>query len=370
VTYSSDPIQSILNDLDRTLRQTERWNLWTIFTSLSQQRHMLERVRNFLILHSQQQQSTHAAKPQPPANTTSATPTRPLPLPPPLHSESIKLELTALNAQRDALNAQRDALREEIKFLEQRKAQYLQDQSVMDQSSFTQAISPSPLNSQSSHNLSGYPILSQLSNPGLTSEHLEQLKALHDRTDFLLSSMDSSLQLAFTSMQKNVEVYQTTLHQGLDRMHNLGYQGEVFLSALVNQLAQQLGRELSNHPVSIPDTTQTTFTPPPEIPSQILPPPPEISPLDAPTPPPETAVFSKVPDPNSVFFHREITLGDLFNDSSVESSVNSSVESSVDSSVDSSTDRTSRAGSSSEVTEDMTLEEMNRLFADIPSLQS
>ncbi len=350
MTYSSDPIQSILNDLDRTLRQTERWTLWTLFTRFSQQRHMLERVRNFLILQSQQQPSTPASKPQPPAHTTSPSPSRPRPLPPPLHSESIKLELTALNAQRDALNAQRDALREEIKFLEQRKTQYLQDQAVMEQSSFTQAISPPLLNLQSSHNLSDHSILSHLSNPGLTPEHLEQLKALHDRTDFLLSSMDSSLQLAFTSMQKNVEVYQTTLHQGLDRMHNLGYQGEVFLSALVNQLAQQLGRELSTHPISIPDTTQMTFTPPPEIPSQI------------PTPPPETAVFSTVPDPNSVFSHREITLGNLFDESSAESS--------AESPVGPSTDRTSRAESSSDTTEDMTLEEMNRLFADIPSLQS
>ena len=53
----------------------------------------------------------------------------------------------------------------------------------------------------------------------------------------------SSLQLAFGSMQKNVEVYQATLHTGLDRMHHLGYQGEVLFSTLVNRLAQQVGRE-------------------------------------------------------------------------------------------------------------------------------
>jgi hypothetical protein len=47
-------------------------------------------------------------------------------------------------------------------------------------------------------------------------------------------------------MQKNVEVYQTTLHTGLDRMHHLGYQGEVLFSTLVNRLAQQVGRDMAS----------------------------------------------------------------------------------------------------------------------------
>ena len=79
---------------------------------------------------------------------------------------------------------------------------------------------------------------------GMNEAELARLQSIRDRTDFLLTSMDSSLQLAFGSMQKNVEVYQTTLHTGLDRMHHLGYQGEVLFSTLVNRLAQQVGREM------------------------------------------------------------------------------------------------------------------------------
>jgi hypothetical protein len=88
---------------------------------------------------------------------------------------------------------------------------------------------------------------------------LARLQALRDRTDFLLTSMDSSLHLAFGSMQKNVEVYQTTLHTGLDRMHHLGYQGEVLFSTLVNRLAQQVGRDMA---IALPEQAAPIETAP------------------------------------------------------------------------------------------------------------
>jgi hypothetical protein len=358
VTYQTDQLQSIINELDRTLRHTGRWPLWKLFTRLSQQRQMLERVRNFLVLHAQhptpEPRTTRA--PSNPSTASTTAPIHPRPLPPPhLHPQAIKLELTALTTQRDAISAQRDALREEVNFLVQRKAQYLSDLSLSTPSVNLQAQSP---------------ISSQVATP----QHLEQLNALHDRTDFLLSSMDSSLQLAFTSMQKNVEVYQTTLHQGLDRMHNLGYQSEVLFSALVNQLAQQLGRELADHPVPFTDSPQITSTVSPETPSQDLTRSPAISSSD----PILSSPILSSPVPESQSFNRDITLENIFDNSS--SDVPQTILSQDLEALFKTPDRTpvrtpeSSAESSSpfpdDITEDITLEEMNRLFADIPSLRS
>ena len=412
VMYQADQIQSMINELDRVLHRTGRWRLWNFFIQIHDQHQMLERVRTFLLMQ-QRSDRTPAPAPTPP-------PMRPLP-PPHLHPDSVKLEVAALIAQRDTL-------REEVKFL----------------SAIAQTTDPKT------------PPSSLTSAPTLTSEltlapdtrQVEQLSALHDRTDFLLSSMDSSLQMAFTSMQKNVEVYQTTLHQGLDRMHNLGYQGEVLLSALINHLAQQMGRELAanpanptgnptgnptsnptanltanpttnptNHPTSnptinptinpetnstsnptatLPETIEESKTRPSDARSQRQTPMDLLSPETvrstpktelSPSPQPETAVrFS----PETTLVDREMTLDTLFGNPFDEASSKMSSEISNDvfsdtfgnafgdtlgdfggSSFDSGLDSAHLDSEVNDgITDDITLEEMNALFADIPSLKS
>ena len=398
--YQADPIQSMINELDRVLHRTGRWRLWNLFTQLYDQRQMLERVRSFLLM---QQRSDHRTAPpelSPIAPYPAPALIRPLP-PPHLHPDSVKLEVAALIAQRDAL-------REEVKFL-----------SVLTQTS-DQKI----------------PLLAPPSAPD--TRQIEQLSALHDRTDFLLSSMDSSLQLAFNSMQKNVEVYQTTLHQGLDRMHNLGYQGEVLFSALINHLAQQMGRELAANPTTnsttalpddlwsildrsavpqdapsitpiqspfstltaeaTPETLKTAETLPTSVRSnpqthmdpstpkkqRLIP---ETKPAAEPRP--ETAVrFS----PETAISDREMTLDTLFGNpfgNPFDNTSNDSLSNTFDDSLSdtlgnllgdfggSSSDSvlkdsliSSDANSNFEVSDDITLEEMNTLFTDIPSLRS
>lgn len=318
--YQADQIQSMINELDRVLRRTGRWRLWNLFTQLHDQRQMLDRVRDFLLM---QQRSDHRpATPElaPIAPHPSQALMRPLP-PPHLHPDSVKLEVAALIAQRDAL-------REEVKFL-----------SALTQAPAQKTLTLDPTSDSD-------------------TRQIEQLSALHDRTDFLLSSMDSSLQIAFTSMQKNVEVYQTTLHQGLDRMHNLGYQGEVLFSALINHLAQQMGRELAANSTANLTTVPPDRAAPIQSPFSALaseaPKPPETQktsetrPSEARSNPetelpilphPETAVrFS----PETALGDREMTLDTLFGDPFDETF---------------------------EVNNDITLEEMNALFADVPSLK-
>ena len=368
--YQADQIQSMINELDRVLRRTERWRLWNLFTQLHDQRQMLDRVRTFLLM---QQRSDRTPEPAP---ISPQALMRPLP-PPHLHPDSVKLEVAALIAQRDAL-------REEVKFL-----------SAIAQTTDSKT---SPLSSTST----------PTSAPD--TRQIGQLSALHDRTDFLLSSMDSSLQMAFTSMQKNVEVYQTTLHQGLDRMHNLGYQGEVLFSALINHLAQQMGRELAANPtnpadpinpadptnpashptVALPETIKESKTHPSDARSQrqtsidlSSPETARSTPEPSPSPQSETAVrFS----PETALVDREMTLDTLFGNPFDETSSEIAKDifsdtlshafgdtlgdfggSSLDFGLDS---VRSTAHVGSKVNDDITLEEMNALFADIPSLKS
>jgi hypothetical protein len=251
VTYQIDQIQSMISEVDRVLRQTRSRKFWTIFTNHTLQRQALERCRNFLVMQQ---------RPTPPAAST-RTDLQLIPNTNPVSvgmaEANLALELQRLRQEVmhplrsdvAALGNQRTALQEEIQALMFQKAQLLADCETVRLNLTTTASTPSqksPAHSSS-----------------LDETELARLQALRDRTDFLLTSMDSSLQLAFGSMQKNVEVYTTTLHTGLDRMHHLGYQGEVLFSTLVNRLAQQVGRDMA---IALPERSLDRETDP--IPSR------------------------------------------------------------------------------------------------------
>jgi hypothetical protein len=78
-------------------------------------------------------------------------------------------------------------------------------------------------------------------------QHLQQFQQVQSQADQLVMSLDSSLQVVFDALQRNIQGYQDSLEQGLNRMHNLGQQGEVMFAALANRLAEQLGRETSSY---------------------------------------------------------------------------------------------------------------------------
>jgi hypothetical protein len=59
-----------------------------------------------------------------------------------------------------------------------------------------------------------------------------------DRTHQLLTNLDSSLQLVFTTLSRHLQTYELDLTQGLDRLHNLSTQTEPLLSNLLTQLLQ------------------------------------------------------------------------------------------------------------------------------------
>ncbi len=221
----------MISEVDRVLRQTRSRKFWTIFTSHRLQRQALEQCRNFLVMQQ---------RPTPPSAQTAL---QLIPTTNPaavgraethlaLELQRLRQEvMNPLRADMAAFGNQRTALQEEVQALMFQKAQLVADCETL-RLNLTQTI---PTASQKAASQAH----------SLDEAELARLQSLRERTDFLLTSMDSSLQLVFGSMQKNVEVYQTTLHAGLDRMHHLGYQGEVLFSTLVNRLAQQVGRDMA-----------------------------------------------------------------------------------------------------------------------------
>ena len=91
------------------------------------------------------------------------------------------------------------------------------------------------------------------------SQRFQQMQLLQSRSDEMLTKLDSTLRVVFESLQNNLDSYQDSLGQGLSKMHGLGQQGEAMFSALVNRLAEQLGRGASQY-------IQTSISPEWELP--------------------------------------------------------------------------------------------------------
>jgi len=154
-----------------------------------------------------------------------------------------KKSLAAQNADRDRLIAE---------FLQALMAQ-LQDRLSEEVSETlghieTQLIAPSRRSSgglsRTGEARESAPLDLELLDP---QDRLEYLKRIQAQSDRLLISLDSSLQVVFEAIEKNIKGYQESLSDGLDKMHRLGQQGELMVAALVNHLAQQLGREASSY---------------------------------------------------------------------------------------------------------------------------
>jgi len=228
----------MVSEIDRVLRQTRSRQFWTIFSRYAIHRQLLERCRNFLVMQQRPQSVNLLAAPPSPNSTQIAT-----------ELQQLRQDvMQPLRSDVAVLANHRAALQEEIQALMLQKAE-LQSECNTYRQTLAQNF-PAP------HNPA-------IRSSVMDETELARLQAIRDRTDFLLNSMDSSLQLAFGSMQKNVEVYQTTLHTGLDRMHHLGYQGEVLFSTLVNRLAQQVGREMMA--VTTDDRAKSSLTDSPSL---------------------------------------------------------------------------------------------------------
>ena len=71
-----------------------------------------------------------------------------------------------------------------------------------------------------------------------------------ENTQRSIASLDDTLTRTFTSLRSDLNSYQSTLSQQINRMQELGQQGEAILEVLVSRISQQLQQEIAQLPRS------------------------------------------------------------------------------------------------------------------------
>lgn len=285
-------IQALIAEIDEVLSKPVPRLPWTGSIDTVHQRQLLERVRTYLVspesklATTQKSESGKKVRPAP-----VPVPKVPPPVDRPSATEQILGAVTGeISNLRESLMRplQEDiqALRQEqqvlVKEIQQLEAKRQQQQSLAQQQANQQQIISEFLQvltnrleetlvrdvSQTSRSLeaqvlqgSAAPALGSASNstldlnapaleeyPLLTpAQRLEQMQRFQTQADSLLMRLDSTMSIVFETLQGNLQSYQESLSQGLEKMHGLGQQSEVMFSALVNHLAAELGREASSY---------------------------------------------------------------------------------------------------------------------------
>ena len=310
---SQKDIQSLIADIDSILPKPGSRLPWSKASDVTTQRQVLDRVRSYLV--SQQQNFLAAPEKSP----TPATPGQ---------SEVVQQIVQAVTQEMDVLRAdlmqplqadledlrqQRESLVKEIQQLERTRQQIdsiTQQKTTQQQiiSEFSQGLisrCTESLTQQLAEVIANLevqllgtestlgtiaPMASNRNRVGRVmqpQERLEQLHQLQAQSDQLLLTLDANQRAIFEALQRNLQSYQESLSQGLEKMHSLGTQGEMLFTTLVNRLAQQLGREASTilqSSLQVSDSARQTDelattpkTPETLLPSVALTPPPNPS---------------------------------------------------------------------------------------------
>lgn len=291
-------IQSLIDDIDGILLIAASRPLWFKPGDPARERQVLERVRSYL-----SEQQNLVSRPTSATNNVSEDTLEQI-------VEAVRQEMSVLRAdllqplQADlkVLHQQRESLVQEIRQMERSKQDL--DLSVQPKSEqqfiseFSQELisrCTASLTQQFGQILEGVEtrylgliVATEATNSGSTKgskgasastpqERLEQLRQLQAESDHLLSTLDVNQRLIFETLQSDLQSYQESLSQGLEKMHNLGAQGETLFTALINRLAQQLGAEASTllrSSLQASDTTTKTNLPsqvePASLPSETL----------------------------------------------------------------------------------------------------
>lgn len=273
-------IQSLIADIDSILSKADARLPWSKPGNVSKERRILERVRSYLA--AQQQQLLTGAK-EPSVPVTPAQPEVVQQI-----VQAVTQEINVLRADLrqplqvdiEALRQQREALIQEIQHLEQRRQQidsFNQHSSAQQQtlSEFSQGLinrCTETLTQQLAQILANFEhrVVNaefQARSHDATQTHSaitpafpdsklvegrmeahvtsEQLRQLQQQSDRMLTTLEANQRAIFEALVRDLQAYQASLAQGLEQMHSLGNQGEMLFTALVNRLAQQLGREAS-----------------------------------------------------------------------------------------------------------------------------
>lgn len=283
MTSQKDQIQALIVEIDGVLQRANPRLPWVMSGEAAQQRQVLERVRNYLVSLQQQPsfpsgsgiapgtdilaQDLYYQPSQDPTrspafeNTTAADATTQQLL------ERVLQEVSQLRVSLAPAN-QHPTHAELLQVLMNRLQEHLTQQ-------IAQALNPA--GGQGLPPRSDYMLAAGMPPSALSTAQYEQLQALRRRSDQMLVNLDATLNIVFESLQRNIQTYQDSLSQGLERMYSLGQQSEITFKALVEMLAQQLQQEAStylppateaprSHPVpSIPATEPVTQPAEPSI---------------------------------------------------------------------------------------------------------
>ncbi|MBE9125630.1 MULTISPECIES: hypothetical protein [unclassified Coleofasciculus] len=283
VTSHKD-LQSLIADIDHIVAKIGSRLPFSKSSDGAQERQILERIRSYIT--SQQQKS-------PPALPTQQSAIEQIVQGVSHEIEALRADLKEpLQTELAGLRQQQESLIREIEQLEGRRRQ-LQDTLAQQEAAQTQKISELINNSTESLTQQLTQVLVNLEAQLLSGksptaaksttiseilppqERLEQFRQLQRESDHMLTTLDANQRAIFETLQRNLYSYEESLSQGLETMHRLSLQGEMLFTALVNRLAQQLGRETSTRlqsstPLSevVLHSPQTTSQPSP--PNQLL----------------------------------------------------------------------------------------------------
>ncbi|HEY9637267.1 MAG TPA: hypothetical protein V6D14_27955 [Coleofasciculaceae cyanobacterium] len=267
---SQKDIQSLIADIDSILPKVDAHLSWPKPGDVAKKRQVLERVRSYLV--SQQQDFIAAPEQPPPANSASTEMAQQIAQAVTQEINSLRADfLQPLQADVEALRYEREALVREIRQLEGTRQQLdsfaqkkiVQQQVVSELSqelisqcaeNLTQQLAQIFANLEarwmSAESAAGA-ITSAIPNRGHVGggvqpqDRLEQVRHVQLQSDQMLAALDANQRVIFEALQRNLQSYQESLSQGLEKMHRLGVQGEMLFTAFVNSLIQQLGQDAS-----------------------------------------------------------------------------------------------------------------------------
>jgi hypothetical protein len=249
VTFQTDQIQAMIAEIDAVLNQSSSFGLgWLNSRATAQQRRVLELVRSNLLSLEQQIARAAAFEPKPK----------------PSSQEASNQQLQQARSEIAALRQQRQALMQEIAQLEQQRQNYLSQpqQSTQKQQAIAQFFQALMGNLQETLTPQIVQTLSHLETELVTDqsphspspdvevtdvtwhpqwqEQAAQLRKQQARLDRLLKSLDAKLNLMFETLQVNMQKYQSSFSQGLEKMHSLSAESEAMLTDLIAGIEQEL----------------------------------------------------------------------------------------------------------------------------------
>ena len=277
---SQKEIQSLIDAIDGVIPKAGARLPWLPPSEVASQRRVLEQVRSYLV---SLQENVEESSPTPGDQTSGQASAQQIASAVVQEINSLGANLIQpLQAEILALRQQREALVTEIRQLETHQHYYeslaqqqaKQQQIISEflqvllaplQESLTQQVAQTLVNLEAKFLSTEEARVAEEQGvePGFSGQRLtgtplhpvqrlEQMRQLQAHSDRISIALDSTLQVVFEALQRNIHTYHESLSQGLEKMYGLGQQAEVMVTKLFNDLAPKSSTTNA-------DTTQTTL---------------------------------------------------------------------------------------------------------------